>query len=80
MVMLVPEFGRLPVGAISPALANQLQIAVEPVKAGGAQSRRYLPLQGGLRVIVGTAHRFCHGKRCGIILLLTGGPARKKSR
>jgi hypothetical protein len=41
---LVLELGCLPVRAIASALANELQIAVEPMKTGGAQIRRYLPL------------------------------------
>src|SRR4029077_16832410 len=80
--VLVPEFGRLPVGAIAPALADQLQVAVEALKARRAQRRRHLALQPGLRVIVGAARGFRDGERSHpfILLLLTGGHTRAQQR
>jgi hypothetical protein len=50
------ELGALPIRAVTPALANQLQVAVEPVKACRPHVRRHLPLQRGLGVIAGAAH------------------------
>src|ERR1700730_14123686 len=57
-VLLVPELGRLPVGAGTPNLTDQLQVAVKPVEAAGAQSGRHLSLKGGLGMIISTAHGF----------------------
>jgi hypothetical protein len=67
-----PEFGRLPVRTIAPALAYELHVAVEPLKAGRAQWRRYLPLQGGLGVIVGAAHGFGYRERNLLVVLVAG--------
>src|SRR6266849_4132533 len=79
--VLVPEFGRLPVGAIAPALADQLQVAVEALKAAGTQCRRHLTLQRGLGVIVGAAGGFGYGvKRRSILLLLAGGHTKAQQR
>jgi hypothetical protein len=38
------ELGALPIRAVTPALANQLQVAVETVKSRRAQVRRHLAL------------------------------------
>src|SRR5581483_6920061 len=57
----VLELGRLPIGAITAALAHELQIAVEAIESGGAHVRGYLSLQCGLWMIAGPAHRSWHG-------------------
>src|ERR1700731_2624972 len=57
------EFGRLPVRPIDPALANELQVAVEALEATRPQGSRHLPLQRGLGVILESAHGFGHGQR-----------------
>src|ERR1700730_7007735 len=56
----VLELGRLPVRTVAPALAHELQIAVEAMEAGCPQIRRYLPLQCGFRVIAGPTDRSGH--------------------
>src|SRR3989442_3097528 len=58
----VPEFGRLPVGAITLALADELQIAIESLEAGGAQRRGHLALQARFGMIVGTARCLRYGQ------------------
>ena len=59
----VLELGRLPVRAVALALADELQVAVEPVKSCRPQVRRHLPLQRGLGVIAGAAHGSGYCKR-----------------
>ena len=59
----VLELGRLPVRAVALALADKLQVAVEPVKSCRPQVRRHLPLQRGLGVIAGAAHGSGYCKR-----------------
>jgi hypothetical protein len=57
-----PELGRLPVRAIALGLADELEIAIESLEAGGAQRRGNLALQGGFGMIVGTAGCFGYGQ------------------
>ena len=81
VVVLVPKLGRLPVGAIAPALAHQLKVAVETLEAGRAQSRRHLALQACLGVIVLAARGLGNGERSGriaLLMLVTGGPAAER--
>src|SRR5437879_8384354 len=50
----------LPARSIAPALANQLQVAVEALESVRAKRRRYLPLQTSLRMVALAAERPRH--------------------
>src|ERR1700724_1067979 len=58
----VLELGRLAVRTVAPALAHELQIAVEAVEGGCRQRRRYLPLKRDFRMIAGATYRSRHGE------------------
>ena len=61
MLGAVLEPGMLPARSIAPALANQLQVAIEALKATRAKCRRNLPLQSSLRVVLFATARLRHG-------------------
>ena len=49
------QLGGLPVGAFALHLAEQLQVAVEALEAGGTQRRRHLALQTPFRDVAAAA-------------------------
>src|SRR2546426_7609793 len=54
------ELRGLPVSAITPALTEELEVAVEALEPGRAHSRRQLPLQSSFWVVIGSADCFRH--------------------
>src|SRR6478672_2110019 len=59
----VLELGGLPVRTVSPALSDELQVAVEAFEARRALRRRHLALQIGFGTIRGLARGFGHRQR-----------------
>src|SRR6185312_3803719 len=73
----VPELRGLPIGAVDFVLADEVEVAVEPVEAGGAQRRGHLALERGLRMIVRAAFGLGNDERGRVCV--TGLRRRRKS-
>src|SRR5258708_6853607 len=81
------ELRGLPVRAVAFALAEELEVAVEALEAGGAQCRRHLALQSDLGIVMRTAHGFGDRERdrpvAGVLSTTVGpeqGNRRKENR